>query len=78
MDRATPANDAEQAMARITAALGRIEAAADTISNKPSPHTGDSGSNAKVMSLVNKHEAMREEVASTMRELDTVISKLEI
>lgn len=65
-------------MARITAALDRIEAAADTISSKPSPDIGDSGANAKVMSLVNKHEAMREEVASTMRDLDSVISKLEI
>ncbi len=68
-------------MARITAALGRIEAAADKLASPAHTADGgttDAGSNAKVMALVNKHEAMREEVASTMRELDSVITKLEI
>lgn len=55
------------AMQRIEAALARIDAAAAKI---PEP-------NPNVMGLVNKHEALREEVASTLRDLDKLIGELE-
>ena len=67
--------------ARIDAALRRIEFAAAKVSaiSQTAGSSGDEGgaSSAKVTALVNQHEAMREEVAGTLRELDSIISKLE-
>ncbi|MCK0128552.1 hypothetical protein [Erythrobacter sp. F6033] len=70
--------------ARIVSAMERIEAAMERIAkaraaNPQSSDTssGDSGGSAKVMALVNAHEKLREEVADTMRELDTLIEDLE-
>lgn len=57
----------EIALTRIEAALARINAASAKIPV----------ANPNVMSLVNKHEALREEVASTMRDLDKLIEELE-
>ncbi len=58
-------------MARIEAALARIDAACTKI---PAQSAGES---PNVMSLVNKHEALREEVAVTIRELDKLIADLD-
>ena len=63
----------EAAMARIEAALARIDAAARNLGEKsaaPQPP-------ASVMNLINKHEALREEVASVIGELDQLIAGLE-
>ncbi|MEP2736707.1 MAG: hypothetical protein ABJP34_10455 [Erythrobacter sp.] len=80
MEHAPQPNEAQDALARAKAAIGRIEAAATKIADTPlpSPSATEGASSAKVTALVNKHEAMREEVAVTMRELDSIISKLEI
>ncbi|WFL76879.1 hypothetical protein P7228_12885 [Altererythrobacter arenosus] len=58
-------------MARIEAALARIDAASAKISANPA------AASPNVMSLVNKHEALREEVAGTIRDLDKLIAELE-
>lgn len=58
-------------MARIEAALARIDAASEKIPAK------SVDANPNVMSLVNKHEALREEVAATLRDLDKLIGELE-
>ena len=65
----------EQAMSRINAAMERIDAARASIDQKG----GESGSgdNSRVMSLVNAHEKLREEVADTIGELDALIEELE-
>lgn len=82
MENASHPSDAQDALARVKAAIGRIETAATKIAETPAPSTAapesSGASSAKVTALVNKHEAMREEVAVTMRELDSIISKLEI
>lgn len=68
----------EQALARIEAALGRMDAAharvlaQDTVR---SPN-GDGSGSARVMTLVNSHEKLREEVADTLRDLDALIEEL--
>lgn len=71
----------EQAMARISAAMGRIDAARAEIALAPAPAaaTGDAetGSSARVMALVNAHERLREEVADTIEQIDTLIEELE-
>lgn len=82
MENSSHPTDAQDALARVKAAIGRIENAATKIVEMPAPSPSVSessgASSAKVTALVNKHEAMREEVAVTMRELDSIISKLEI
>jgi hypothetical protein len=71
----------EQAMARITAAMERIEnarAGFGTDAAQPSAsETGDSPGNARVMALVNAHEKLREEVADTIGQIDNLIEELE-
>ena len=66
----------EQAMARITAALERIETA-HASSTKEQTQKADGQNSARVMSLVNAHEKLREEVADTIGELDALIEELE-
>lgn len=62
----------QRAVARIEAALARIDAAAGKLADaKPA------SASPNVMSLVNKHEALREEVAATMRDLDKLIAEIE-
>lgn len=64
----------ERALKRILAAMERIDAAC-----QHSLDTGDkpaSGS-ARVVELVNVHEKLREQVAETLRELDSLLVKLE-
>ncbi len=78
--------------ARIDEAIGRIENAlrrmdAARTANPPAPAPDDTPSeaaaadeaanSARVMTLVNNHEKLREEVADTLRELDGVIAELE-
>ena len=57
----------ESAVQRIEAALARIAEAADTVRPPPS----------SVSTLVVKHEALRETVANTLKDLDELIGKLE-
>ncbi|RDC59720.1 hypothetical protein HME9302_00914 [Alteripontixanthobacter maritimus] len=57
----------EQAVARIESALTRIRKSADTI--RPAPPS--------VSALVVRHEALRDEVAVNLRELDALIGTLE-
>lgn len=54
-------------MARIEAALARIDAALAKLPPQ----------NPNVMALVNKHEKLREDVAETLRDLDSLIEGLE-
>ena len=61
----------EAAKARIEAALARINAATSNLS------TSANGGSSKVMALINKHEALREDVADTLRDLDKLIADLE-
>jgi hypothetical protein len=63
-------NRFEQALARMEAALARIAAARLAHDNAPV-------ASARVIELVNKHEKLREEVAETMRDLDSLIERLE-
>lgn len=72
----------DQAMTRITAAMSRIDAArldlqsaSDNTDKSGAPLDG--GGSARVMALVNAHEKLREEVADTLGELDTLIGELE-
>ena len=71
----------EQAMARITAAMERIEnARASAIAASPqvsATETADTPGNARVMALVNAHEKLREEVADTIGQIDSLIEELE-
>ena len=72
----------DEAMARINAAMARIDAAQRDI-NASAQAAGDASANkdnpgsARVMALVNAHEKLREEVADTLGELDTLIEELE-
>lgn len=71
-----------EAMARINAAMARIdEARLDLKSSAQGTDDTDkpseAGGSARVMALVNAHEKLREEVADTLGELDTVIEELE-
>ena len=69
-------------MARINAAMDRINAArrdlaaAEQTPAETAPASDGAGS-ARVMALVNAHEKLREEVADTLGELDTLIEELE-
>jgi len=63
-------NRIEQAMARIEAALARIAAAQASAGHGV-------GASARVIELVNTHEKLREDVAETLRDLDTLIAQLE-
>lgn len=72
----------DQAMTRITAAMSRIDAArlelkssSEKAEKEAAP--ADGGGSARVMALVNAHEKLREEVADTLGELDTLIGELE-
>ena len=71
----------EQAMARLNAAMERIDTARAAIGARPAaaPETtgSDSGSSARVMALVNAHEKLREEVADTIGQIDALIEELE-
>lgn len=72
----------ETAMMRIEAAMARIEAARAAAADKSDTRSSasdynDNAGSAKVMALVNVHEKLREEVADTIRELDSVIEELE-
>lgn len=60
----------DQALARIETALERIAAA------RPGPADSPAAS-ARVIELVNTHEKLREEVAETLRDLDSLIDQLE-
>lgn len=62
----------QRAIARIEAALARIDAASAKIAAFPAQSAAPS-----VTSLVNKHEALREDVAATMRDLDKLIAEIE-
>jgi len=72
----------DQAMTRITAAMARIDAARldlnssfNTVEKAQTP--AEAPGSARVMALVNAHEKLREEVADTLGELDTLIEELE-
>ena len=71
----------DKALARIDAAVTRMDAARESVLAKaaePTPDKKDSdNSSAKVMELVNRHEKLREEVADTLRDLDSLIEELE-
>lgn len=71
----------EQAMARINAAMSRIDGARAQIEEAPPAppenSQSDTGSSEKVMALVNAHEKLREEVAETIGQIDTLIDELE-
>lgn len=68
-------------MARITAAMARIEAArlaaASAAPATPQPLENEKPGSARVMALVNAHEKLREEVADTIGEIDALIAELE-
>jgi hypothetical protein len=64
---------ADRALARLDAALERIATARCNVDHRPS----DPASSAQIMKLVNRHEALREEVADALGELDAVIASLE-
>lgn len=71
-----------EAMARINAAMARIDAArldmkASAKSSNDSGQSKEGPGSARVMALVNAHEKLREEVADTLGELDTLIEELE-
>ncbi len=66
----------EDAMARINTAMARIDAARAQDASSKSENSENSGS-ARVMTLVNAHEKLREEVADTIGELDILIEELE-
>lgn len=61
---------AQQALTRIEAALARIAAARAGFPESPA-------TSARVIELVNTHEKLREEVADSLRDLDTLIEQLE-
>ncbi len=72
----------DEAMARINAAMARIDAARLEIKSSAQESVSGQGSegtqgSARVMALVNAHEKLREEVADTLGELDTLIEELE-
>ena len=71
----------EQAMARINAALERIEAARDAVENSANPSdsatSSESGGSARITALVNAHEKLREDVADTIGQIDSLIEELE-
>lgn len=68
-------------MARITAAMARIDAARAAIETDRTPAhpslSNDGPGSARVMALVNAHEKLREEVADTIGQIDALIEELE-
>jgi hypothetical protein len=66
---------------RIASALGRIETAMTRIAaTRESALTQagqPAGGSARVVELVNAHEKLREQVAESLRELDSLIGQLE-
>jgi hypothetical protein len=66
---------------RIARALGRIETAmsriAATRETALSQAAQPAGGSARVVELVNAHEKLREQVAESLRELDSLIGQLE-
>lgn len=62
------------ALARIEAAIERIDAVGVAAANAESKAVGGS---ARVVELVNVHERLREQVAESLRELDDLLAKLE-
>ncbi|WP_152553417.1 hypothetical protein [Erythrobacter longus] len=72
----------DQAMTRLTAAMARIDAArldlrASSQGSEKAQAPTEAPGSARVMALVNAHEKLREEVADTLGELDTLIEELE-
>lgn len=68
----------DEAMARINAAMARIDAARLELASTPKIEAAaENTGSARVMTLVNAHEKLREEVADTLGELDTLIEELE-
>ena len=76
----------DKALARIEAALARMDTAhAQAMENAKRQATetngedgaSDPSGSARVMELVNAHEKLREEVADSLRDLDTLIGELE-
>jgi hypothetical protein len=72
----------EKALARIEAALSRMDVARASLATSPPRNSDDqkgheAAGTARVMELVNSHEKLREEVADTLRDLDTLIGELE-
>ncbi len=63
----------ELALARIEAAMTRMAAARPD----PAAKRSDNGSSARIMALVNDHEKLREEVAETLSDLDSLIEELD-
>ncbi|MEM1053597.1 MAG: hypothetical protein AAGI28_16030 [Pseudomonadota bacterium] len=68
-------------MSRIGAAMARIDAArldlkSSARSNDTPEASAENPGSARVMALVNAHEKLREEVADTIGELDTLIEEL--
>ena len=63
-------------MARLKTALARIDAARAQNGAAPSS-TSEPQNSARVMALVNEHEKLREEVADTIGELDSLIEEIE-
>lgn len=62
------------ALTRIEAAMARIDAAREGLDESE----GKAGnSSARVVELVNAHEKLREQVAESLRELDTLLGQLE-
>ena len=67
----------DQAIARINAAMERMEAARLENSTPQDAAPTDKAGSAKVMALVNAHEKLREEVADTIGQIDALIGELE-
>jgi two-component sensor histidine kinase len=68
----------DEALARINVAMSRIDAARlELQASSISDEKPDAPGSARVMALVNAHEKLREEVADTLGELDTLIEELE-
>ncbi|MEP3051220.1 MAG: hypothetical protein ABJP48_08960 [Erythrobacter sp.] len=65
----------DEAMARIESALARIDAA--RVANASNKDSGENANPERVMTLINSHEKLREEVADTLRDLDSVIAELD-
>lgn len=63
----------EQAMNRITSAMERIDSARHEVGSS----ADDTPNAARVVSLINQHEKLREEVADTIGEIDSLIEELE-
>lgn len=72
----------DKALARIDAAVARMDTARESAlaanaEKSTSADAVEAAGSARVMELVNRHEDLREEVAETLRELDTLIEDLE-